>query len=72
MPDNTVSFSKVTINRPNGPLLSLDFSKCDLCKALVLDIEEDMEAHGQWHHSLRREVGTAALGFGGLGFSGPL
>lgn len=67
-----VSFVTVSITAPEGPLMGINFSKCELCNALLLDLEEDRQKHTDWHGGLRREVGIAGLGFGGFGLGGPL
>ena len=64
----TISFTTIGIARSDGkPLEEVKVSRCNQCRGLVLDADEDRQAHADWHGSLRREVGMAGIGFGGIG-----
>lgn len=73
-PKTTITFNTVGITRSDGePLREVKFSKCHQCRALVIDEDEDRQAHAEWHGTLRKEVGMAGSPFSPFGsiFGGP-
>jgi hypothetical protein len=60
-----ITFDEIQLQNNGETVWTL--RQCGKCSALVVDTQEAMQTHVNWHGQLRQETTMASLGFGGLG-----